>query len=213
MSTDPVTLVLASASPARRAVLTAAGLDPVVRVSGIDEDGLVARYRLTDPADVALRLARAKAEDVNSRPDVPDGLVLGCDSVLEFDGGMRGKPRDGDEARRWARSMSGRSPTLHTGHWLIDRRGGCSGASLGAVAATVVHFTELSDEEVDAYVATGEPLHVAGGFTIDGLGGAFVAGLAGDHSNVIGVSLPLVRDLVRQVGLSWPRLWAPRTHR
>lgn len=198
--------VLASASPARLATLRDAGLDPVVLVSGVDEDAVVARYGVTDAQDVALVLARAKAEEVAGRDDVPDGaLVLGCDSVLEFAGSVHGKPADADEARARWRALSGSSGVLHTGHWLVDT--GDGGGTLGAVASTTVHFARLDPEEIDAYVATGEPLSVAGAFTVDGLGGAFVRGIEGDHHAVVGVSLPLLRELVREVGVSWPSLW------
>lgn len=201
-------LVLASASPARLATLRSAGLDPLVVVSGVDEDAVVARYALTEPVDVALVLARAKAEDVAASPDVPtDAVVLGCDSVLDLDGEVHGKPGDAEEAvSRWRR-MRGRSAVLHTGHWLVDVRDAGGGATLGAVASTTVHFASVSDEEVDAYVATGEPLRVAGAFTVDGLGGAFVRGVEGDHHNVVGVSLPLLRQLLGEVGVGWPSLW------
>jgi len=210
------TLLLASASPARLATLRAAGLAPLVLVSGVDEPAEVARYGVTDAEDVALVLAKAKAEDVAARweeelPDAPeDGvLVLGCDSVLALDGQVHGKPADAAEAvARW-RSMRGRSGVLHTGHWLVDAREDGSGATLGAVASTTVHFADLSDAEVEAYVATGEPLHVAGAFTLDGLGGAFVRGVEGDPHSVVGVSLPLLRDLVGEAGVAWTDLWAP----
>lgn len=198
--------VLASASPARLATLRSAGLDPAVLVSGVDEDAVVARYGVTDAQDVALVLARAKAEHVAGRDDVPEGaLVLGCDSVLELDGAVHGKPADADEARARWRAMSGRSGVLHTGHWLVDT--GVGGGTLGAVASTTVHFARVDADEIDAYVATGEPLVVAGAFTVDGLGGAFVRGVEGDHHAVVGVSLPLLRDLVREVGVPWPALW------
>lgn len=205
------TLVLASASPARLATLRRAGVDPVVVVSSVDEDAVVARYGVTDPADVALVLARAKAEDVAASPDVPgDALVLGCDSVLELDGEVHGKPADAAEAvGRWRR-MSGRSGVLHTGHWLVDTRDGDdggTGATLGSVASTTVHFAAPSEDEIAAYVATGEPLRVAGAFTVDGLGGAFVRGIEGDHHNVVGISLPMLRDLLCEVGLAWTSLW------
>jgi septum formation protein len=212
---DPVSLVLASASPARLATLRAAGVDPVVRVSSVDEDAAVAAAQAgldqpLEPADVALLLARAKAEDVARVLDGEgeDGadLVLGCDSVLELDGEAHGKPADAAEATaRWHR-MRGRSGTLHTGHWLIDRRdpeaGGSSGL-VGGTASTVVHFADLDDDEVEAYVATGEPLRVAGAFTIDGLGGPFVAGIEGDPGTVVGLSLPLLRELALEVGVRW----------
>ncbi len=211
-------LVLASASPARLATLRGAGLEPAVIVSDVDEDAVVARYGVGDPADVALVLARAKAEDVASRLAGEDGedgedggvLVLGCDSVLELDGEVHGKPASAEEARRRWRRMRGRSGVLHTGHWLVDARdpgAGGTGATLGAVAGTTVHFADLGDEEIDAYVATGEPLRVAGAFTLDGLGGAYVTGVEGDHHCVVGVSLPLLRDLLAEVAVPWHTLW------
>jgi len=203
----PVPLVLASASPARLATLRGAGVDPVVVVSAVDEDAVVARYGVSDPQDVALVLAKAKAEDVAGRDEVPDGaLVLGCDSVLELDGQVHGKPQDADQATERWRRMSGSTGVLHTGHWLVDTRFG--GGQVGAVASTTVHFATLDDDEIAAYVATGEPLQVAGAFTVDGLGGAFVRGIEGDHHGVVGVSLPLLRDLVRELGGSWTALWS-----
>lgn len=203
-------LVLASASPGRLATLRRAGLEPVVMVSDVDEDGVVARYGVTDAADIALVLARAKAEAVAGRDDLPDqGLVLGCDSVLEVDGTVHGKPADAEDARRHWQWMRGRSGQLHTGHWLVDTRPDGSGATLGAVATTVVHFADLSDDDIDAYVATGEPLRVAGAFTVDGLGGAFITRVEGDFHCVVGVSLPLLRELVGEAGVRWPALWNP----
>ncbi len=194
--------MLASASPARRTTLRAAGLDPTVIVSGVDES------QLTDlpPAELALQLAELKCAAVAGGGDVPaEALVLGCDSVLELDGDALGKPRDAQEARlRW-RAMRGRSGVLHTGHCLRDV---ASDRVAAATASTTVHFADVSDAEIDAYVATGEPLHVAGAFTIDGLGGAFVTGIEGDHHNVVGVSLPLLRELVLELGHEWPDLWA-----
>jgi septum formation protein len=207
------TLVLASASPARRATLVAAGVDPLVRVSSVDEGAVVARYGVTAAEDVALVLARAKAEDVAAAlfvEGVADAVVVGCDSVLEFEGEVHGKPGTADVARaRWLR-MRGREGVLHTGHWLVDLRpaeAGGSGATLGAVSSTTVHFARLGDAEVDAYVATGEPLAVAGAFTLDGLGGAYVTGVAGDHHGVVGISLPLLRELLAETGLPWHTLW------
>ena len=201
-ATPGVRLVLASASPARRTTLQAAGLDPLVIVSGVDEsalDGL-------PPAELALQLAELKCAAVAGREEVPAGaLVLGCDSVLELDGEALGKPGDPDEARlRW-RAMRGRSGVLHSGHCLRDV---ATGRVAAATGSTTVHVADVSDEEVDAYVATGEPLQVAGAFTIDGLGGAFVTGIEGDHHNVVGVSLPLLRELVLELGHGWPELWA-----
>ena len=195
-------LVLASASPARRTTLRTAGLDPVVIVSGVDES------QLTDlpPAELALQLAELKCAAVAERDDVPpDALVLGCDSVLELDGEALGKPTDAADARARWQAMRGRSGVLHSGHCLHDV---ATGRVAAATGSTTVHFAEVSDEEIDAYVATGEPLQVAGAFTIDGVGGAFVTRIEGDHHNVVGVSLPLLRELVIELGHGWPDLWA-----
>ncbi|WP_110206302.1 Maf family protein [Nocardioides daejeonensis] len=198
-------LILASQSPARLATLRAAGVDPEVVVSGVDESqlhGLV-------PADLALGLARLKAAAVAQRVAGP-GLVLGCDSVLELDGRALGKPAGAHEAiLRW-REMRGRSGVLHSGHAVHDL---VSGEVASAVASTTVHFAEVTDDEIEAYVATGEPLHVAGAFTIDGLGGAFITGIEGDHHNVVGVSLPLLRRLLADLGHRWTELWAPAPSR
>ncbi|GAB7192310.1 Maf family protein [Kineococcus sp. NUM-3379] len=204
------TLVLASASPARLATLRAAGVEPTVIVSGVDEPAVLARYGISEAEDVALVLAKAKAEDVAGREEVPlDGLVLGCDSVLELDGEVHGKPADAAEARRRWRAMRGRSGVLHTGHWLVDaREEGSTGATLGAVASVTVHFADVTDAEIDAYVATGEPLGVAGAFTLDGLGGPFVRGVEGDPHAVVGVSLPLLRELLAEASVAWPSLWS-----
>ena len=195
-------LVLASASPARLATLRSAGLDPVVIVSGVDEsqlDGL-------PPAELALQLAELKCAAVAERGDLPaQALVLGCDSVLELDGEALGKPESADVAEQRWRAMRGRTGVLHTGHCLRETS---SGRVAAATASTTVHFADVSDEEIAAYVATREPLHVAGAFTVDGLGGAFVRGIEGDHHNVVGVSLPLVRELAAELGHPWTDLWA-----
>lgn len=225
-------LLLASASPARRATLVSAGVDPLVAVSGVDEDAVLAaagaRFGALEPADAVLVLAQAKVEAVArglsdgsvevQRPgggdlgdeDLQDLVLVGCDSMLEIDGAVFGKPLDAaDAVARW-RTMRGRSGVLHTGHWLVDERdpelGGTAG-TLGATSSTVVHFADLSDAEIDAYVATGEPLAVAGAFTVDGLGGAFVTHIEGDHHGVVGLSLPLLRELLGEVGVTMPDLW------
>jgi len=216
------TLVLGSASPARLRTLQRAGLTPYVVVSHVNEDAVLTSallsYGTLEPDQVPLVLARAKAEavagllDGDAAGDVPDdlptdALVLGCDSVLELDGEVHGKPADAAEASSRWRRMRGRSGVLHTGHWVIDLREDCGGATLGAVASTTVHFADVTDAEIDAYVATGEPLSVAGAFTTDGLGGAFVAGIEGDHHNVVGLSLPLLRTLLADCGVPWTTLW------
>ncbi len=208
-------LVLASASPARLATLRAAGIDPDVQVSDVDEEALLDAARQGDgltPADAVLLLARAKAEAVARTQS--GALVLGCDSMLELDGEVHGKPRDAaDATTRWQR-MRGRAGVLHTGHWLVDRRAGRPSGGLGseaeahgATSSTVVHFADVTDAEITAYVATGEPLAVAGAFTVDGIGGPFVTGMEGDPHGVVGLSLPLFRELLGHVGVSVPDLW------
>jgi septum formation protein len=200
--TPTVPLVLASASPARLETLRSAGIEPVVIVSGVDED----RIGDLPPPELALQLAELKCGAVSDRDDLPDdAVVLGCDSVLELDGAALGKPRDPDEATRRWQAMRGRSGILHTGHCLRDTANGHVAA---ATASTTVHFADVTDDEIAAYVATGEPLHVAGAFTVDGLGGAFVTGIEGDHHNVVGVSLPLVRELAAELGRSWTAFWS-----
>lgn len=205
-----VDLVLASASPARLTTLRSAGVDPKVIVSDVDESATIAAAEeglggTLASDDVALLLARAKCEAVASGTDA-DALVLGCDSVLEFEDSTFGKPADAAEAAARWRRMRGRSGTLHTGHWLIDGRDESTGATFGVVASTVVHFADLTDEEIEAYVATGEPLNVAGAFTIDGLGGPYVRRIEGDHHNVVGLSLPVLREMLDEVGVRFDQL-------
>jgi septum formation protein len=213
----PTPFVLASASPARRSLLAAAGVTAAALVSDVDEEAVVKQYGVDDPHDIALVLARAKAEDVAARLDELAGedpalpqegaLVLGCDSVLDLDGVAHGRPADVEQARERWRLMRGRSGVLHTGHWLVDARDEGTGATLGAVASTTVHFARITDEELEAYLASGEPLKVAGAFAVDGLGGPFVRGIEGDHHNVVGLSLPTLRELLSDVGLQWTALW------
>ncbi len=195
-------LVLASASPARLATLKAAGIEPSVVFSGVDESQVTG----LGPSELALRLAELKCAAVAGEVS-GDRLVLGCDSVLELDGLALGKPADADAAvARW-QAMRGRSGVLHTGHCLRDTSSGRQAVGTGS---TVVHFADVTDDEISAYVESGEPLQVAGAFTIDGLGGAFVTGIEGDHHNVVGLSLPLLRDLVAELGHRWTDLWSRR---
>lgn len=198
----PARFVLASASPARKALLTAAGIDVEVIVSNVDESTVDS----SDAAVLSGTLARLKAEAVAARLDGP-GFVLGCDSVLDFEGEIFGKPSSADDAtRRWQR-MRGRHGVLHTGHCLIDL---ATGKQAAATSATTVFWVDVTDAEIAAYVATGEPLQVAGAFTIDGLGSPFVERIEGDHGTVVGLSLPLFRSLLTDLGTSVTDLWPGR---
>ncbi|MDQ2726150.1 MAG: Maf family nucleotide pyrophosphatase [Actinomycetota bacterium] len=191
-------LVLASQSPSRLRLLRAAGIEPEVDVSGVPEDG-------TDPArpkDLVATLARRKATAVAGRR--AGGLVLGCDSAFELDGIAHGKPAGTAEAARRWRRMGGSEGVLHTGHCLIDA---ATGHMAEGVASTVVHFARLDEDDIDAYVRSGEPLAVAGAFTLDGLSAPFIDGVDGDPSNVIGLSLPLLRTLLGQHGVAITSLW------
>ena len=192
-------VILASGSPARLAVLRAAGLDPQVIVSGVDEDA----YQAATTAELAGLLAGAKASAVAA--SLGDGLVIGCDSILDLDGQAYGKPASPGEAAALWRVMSGKSGTLLTGHCVIDA---ATGRRAAAVAATTVRFGAPTEEEIAAYVGTEEPLAMAGAFTIEGLGGWFVESIDGDHNNVIGISLPLLRRLLRDLGVTIPALWS-----
>jgi septum formation protein len=194
-------LVLASASPARLATLRRAGLDPEVVVSGVDETGVAA----PSTAELVAVLAAMKAEEVAGTL-ADDALVLGCDSLLEFDGEPLGKPGSREAAmQRWQR-MRGRSGVLHTGHVLIDL---VSTRTARRTVSTVVHFADVTDDEIAAYTATDEPSAVAGAFTIDGFGGWFVTGVEGDPHNVVGVSLPALREMIRELGLELSDLGYP----
>ena len=232
----PMRLVLASASPARRATLIAAGITPLVRVSTVDEDAVLAALpggrafsgTATTPADEVSALAAAKCLDVcealaRNSPDLPDGepvLVVGCDSMLEIGGQMLGKPHTPEVARERIAAMRRSTATLWTGHCAAILAPASSAqdgdtrvvtASVTRSASTLVHFGDISDAEIDAYVATGEPLHVAGSFTVDGLGGPFIEGVTGDYHSVVGISLPLLRAMATELGVFWPALWdAPR---
>ena len=230
--------VLASKSPARLHTLRNAGIEPTVRVSHVDEDALLDRLSNPTPSQTVCTLARAKALSVAQTLDLTSAIVLvGADSMLQIDGVLQGKPHDPQTARERWRAMSGRSGVLHTGHALYisysahqvpnplptrlplchnssklgqtvtaERRDG--GTLLVAHAQTRIMFAHLDDTEIDAYIETGEPLQVAGGFTVDGLGGAFIEGIEGDPHSVVGISLPLLRLMCASVGLGWHRLWS-----
>ncbi|WP_165066050.1 Maf family protein [Marisediminicola senii] len=203
-------LHLASTSPARLATLRAAGIEPVVVPSLVDEDAAVAAWQAENgPIDAVTMvelLARAKAEAVVS-PSI-DGFVLGGDSAFELDGVIYGKPHTPEVARERWMLQRGRTGHLHSGHWLIDHRGGRAAASTGIVTTTSVTFaSDITDEEIDAYIATGEPLHVAGAFTIDSLGAPFITGVDGDPHAVVGLSLAALRQLLLEFGVHWPALW------
>lgn len=196
----PRRLVLASASPARLGLLRQAGLAPEVIVSGVAEEA----HRATTPAALTRALAEAKAGAVAARPEAAGALVIGCDSLLELGGRALGKPADAEEATARWKAMRGRAGVLHTGHCLIDTTDARREA---AVASTTVRFGEPSDAEIAAYVASGEPLHVAGAFTLDGRCAPFIDGIDGDAGTVIGLSLPLLRRLLARLGIAVTDLW------
>ncbi|WP_007027767.1 Maf family protein [Saccharomonospora iraqiensis] len=214
--------VLASASPARLAVLRAAGIDPEVRVSGVDEDAITEGLPDASPDELVTALARAKAEAVAATFTDPATLtdpvdpgaaaatvVVGCDSMLAINGRTVGKPGTADTARsRWA-EMSGGTGALLTGHAVVLVRHGEVVGEAADTRTTTVRFAAPDAAELDAYVATGEPLAVAGAFTLDGVGGWFVEGVDGDPSSVIGISLPLTRRLLAGVGVAVHELWRP----
>jgi septum formation protein len=205
-------VVLASASPGRRKVLRQAGIDPLVIVSGVDEDAVLAALGPDPSPGIAVcALAAAKADEVATRipADVAaDCVVIGCDSMLGLDGRLCGKPGTVDAARQQWEAMGGRTGNLHTGHALLRLRDGNVAHREVEAASTTVHFARPERAELEAYLATDEPLSVAGGFTLDGYGGWFVDRIEGDPSNVIGISLPLTRRLLQRAGSPLSELWS-----
>lgn len=213
-------LYLASTSPARLATLRAAGIEPIVVPSGVDEDAAVREAEAVSgplpAAEMVLLLARAKAEAALAQAlaaGTPlDGLVLGGDSAFVLDGVIYGKPHTAERARERWHAQRGLTGELYSGHWLIDATNADAPRGVGATTVARVTFaSDITDLEIDAYVASGEPLAVAGAFTIDARGQAFIERIEGDPSTVVGVSIPAVRRLAAQLGVNWPRLWSPTT--
>ncbi len=207
-------VVLGSASSGRLGVLRHAGIDPLVVVSGVDEDAIIAGLGDAQPDHVVGELAVAKADDVVTRLPAEiasDCVVIGCDSMLFLNGRLCGKPGTAEVARQQWHAMSGQAGRLYTGHAVITVRDGSVGDRIVETAATTVYFATPTDQDLDAYLGTGEPLGVAGGFTLDGLGGWFVDRIDGDPSNVIGLSLPLLRRMLATAGLSIAGLWQNST--
>ena len=204
-------LVLASASLGRLKVLRGAGVEPLVIVSGVDEDAIIAAQPEAAPDAIVTALATAKAQDVAGRLPVDiaaDCVVVGCDSMLYLAGELRGKPGTAPAAREQWNSMAGRAGELYSGHCIIRLRDGAVVAHHAEAGRTTVHFGTPAEDELDAYLRSGEPLGVAGAFTLDGLGGWFIDRIEGDPSNVIGLSLPLLRRLAARCGLSVAEIWA-----
>ena len=204
-------LYLASTSPARLATLRAVGVEPILLAPHVDEDAAVAAAGELTAPEMVLLLARLKAEAVVGRTvdgQPIDGFILGGDSAFELDGIVYGKPHEPEVAReRWL-LQRGREGHLHSGHWLIDHRGGVVGGTAGDVSTSSVRFaSDISEEEIDAYIATGEPLQVAGAFTIDSLGAPFISEVRGDPHAVVGLSVALVRALLLRFGVRWHTLW------
>jgi septum formation protein len=213
LPTVSTVFVLASASPARRSVLRAAGVDPQVVVSRVDEDALLAGLADADPDEVVVTLAAAKAADVAARiaDTIGDAVVVGCDSMLLAGGELVGKPGTAELARRRWQRMAGGTGELLTGHAVVRLVDGQNHRSAEGVASTTIRFGTPDAAELDAYIGTGEPLSVAGAFTLDGRGGWFVDGVDGDPSSVLGISLPLTRRLLADVGVSVVALWGAET--
>ena len=207
-------LYLASTSPARLQTLRAAGIEPVAVAPGVDEDAVVAAHEAAsgplEASEMVQLLAQAKAEAlVGAAPggETIDGLILGGDSAFLTGGRIHGKPHRPEVARQRWLEQNGGSGELWSGHWLIDHRGGRAHGAVGRADVATVRFADLDEAEIDAYIATGEPLLVAGAFTIDSLGGPFIRSVEGDPSTVVGLSLSTLRELVRELGVAWPTLW------
>jgi len=193
-------IVLASQSASRRRLLEGAGLNPTIIVSHVDEE--TEFFNAMSPADMVIALAIAKAHTVRETIDYP-AIIIGCDSTFDIDGVSFGKPETPEIAIERARKISGRSGLLHTGHCIIDTE---KGIEIADRVTTVVTFDEMNEEEIAEYVASGEPLHVAGGFTLDGFGSPFIPVIEGDYTNVVGLSMPFLRRTIKELGYTWPQL-------
>lgn len=193
-------IVLASQSSSRRRLLTDAGLNPTIIVSNVDEE--TDFFNAMSPEDMVIALAISKAHTVREMIDYP-AIIIGCDSTFDVDGVSFGKPGTPEVAIERAKKISGRSGLLHTGHCIIDT---AQGIELADRVTTKVTFSEMSDAEIADYVASEEPLHVAGGFTLDGFGSPFIPIIEGDYTNVVGISMPFLRSAMKQLGYSWPQV-------
>ena len=200
-------VLLASASASRYRLLVDGGIKPLVQVSAVDEDAITAQLGNISPADLVTELAKAKGKAVASDITVTQDknlLIIAADSMLEFDGQMYGKPLTAQMAKTRWQAMRGKSGYLHSGHWICDL---VTGKESTGVAGAQVNFADVSDEEIDRYVASGEPLNVAGGFTHEGRSAAFINSINGDVAAVAGMSMILLRQLTAQLGISWTQLW------
>jgi len=193
-------IVLASQSTSRRRLLEGAGLKPTIIVSNVDEE--TDFFNAMTPADMVIALAVTKAHTVREQIDYP-ALIIGCDSTFDVDGVSFGKPGTPDVARERAKAISGRSGLLHTGHCIIDT---AQGREIADRVTTKVTFSDMTDQEIDDYIDSEEPLHVAGGFTLDGFGSPFIPLIEGDYTNVVGISMPFLRSAMSQLGYSWPEV-------
>jgi septum formation protein len=195
-----VELILASASPSRLRLLESVGITPKVIVSGVNEEAV--EFESLTPAELVVALAILKAHTIKDQAPV-NSLIIGCDSTFEFEGKSLGKPETKENAIKRCKQLSGKSGYLHTGHCLIDLK---QGIELSEKSTSKVIFAQMSDEEITDYVNSGEPLQVAGGFTLDGLSSPFITKIEGDPSGIIGLSLPLLRKMIISLGYSWPEL-------
>ena len=194
------TVVLASQSTSRRRLLESAGLKPKIMVSHVDEE--TPFFNSLTPADMVIALAITKAHTIRDQIDFP-AIIIGCDSTFEFQGESLGKPGEPAIAKERASRVRGNSGYLHTGHCIIDT---ARNIEISDRVTTKVTFSDMTDEEIDDYVASGEPLHVAGGFTLDGFSSPFIPSIEGDYTNVVGISMPFLRSAMKQLGYSWPQV-------